>query len=74
MAWTSSAESGKVALYGIYFATDSAEIQAESSETLGEIAVDLGVSAERVRQLQNAAIKRLKTPALRRRLDDSTVL
>jgi outer membrane protein OmpA-like peptidoglycan-associated protein len=35
---TSLAESGKVALYGIYFATDSAEIQAESSETLGEIA------------------------------------
>lgn len=35
---TSLNQSGKVALYGIYFATDSAEIQAESSETLGEIA------------------------------------
>lgn len=31
-------ESGRVALYGIYFATDSAEIQAQSGETLGEIA------------------------------------
>lgn len=31
-------QSGRVALYGIYFATDSAEIQAESSETLREIA------------------------------------
>lgn len=35
---TSLLQSGKVALYGIYFATDSAEIQAESSETLREIA------------------------------------
>lgn len=31
-------------------------------ETLGDIAVDLGVSAERVRQLQNAAIERLRKP------------
>lgn len=35
---TSLLQSGKVALYGIYFATGSSEIQAESSETLREIA------------------------------------
>lgn len=37
-------------------------------ETLGDIAVDLGVTAERVRQLQNAALERLKRPAKLRRL------
>ncbi len=31
-------------------------------ETLGDIADDLGISAERVRQLQNAAITRLRLP------------
>ena len=31
-------------------------------ETLGEIAVDLGITAERVRQLQNAALVRLQKP------------
>ena len=31
-------------------------------ETLGDIAVDLGITAERVRQLQNAALHRLKRP------------
>ncbi len=31
-------------------------------ETLGEIAVDLGITAERVRQLQNAALGRLQKP------------
>jgi len=35
---TSLFQSGKVALYGIYFTTDSAEIEAESGETLREIA------------------------------------
>lgn len=34
-------------------------------ETLGEIAVDLGITAERVRQLQNAALARLKKPGPR---------
>jgi len=32
-------------------------------ETLGEIAADLGITAERVRQLQNAAIVRLQKPS-----------
>ena len=32
-------------------------------ETLGQIAVDLGITAERVRQLQKAAIARLQKPA-----------
>lgn len=31
-------------------------------ETLGQIAVDLGITAERVRQLQNAALGRIKKP------------
>jgi outer membrane protein OmpA-like peptidoglycan-associated protein len=35
---SSIAESGKVALYGIYFATDSANIQNNSAPTLQEIA------------------------------------
>ena len=30
--------------------------------TLGEIATDMGITAERVRQLQNAAISRLQKP------------
>lgn len=37
-------------------------------ETLGDIAVDLGVTAERVRQLQNAALGRLKKPSSLRQL------
>lgn len=37
-------------------------------QTLGEIAVDLGITAERVRQLQNAAIGRIKRPAKLRQL------
>jgi RNA polymerase primary sigma factor len=37
-------------------------------QTLGEIAVDLGITAERVRQLQNAALGRIKRPAKLRRL------
>lgn len=37
-------------------------------ETLGEIAVDLGITAERVRQLQNAALGRIKKPSKLRRL------
>jgi RNA polymerase primary sigma factor len=37
-------------------------------QTLGEIAVDLGITAERVRQLQNAAIGRIKKPGKLRRL------
>lgn len=32
-------------------------------ETLGDIAVDLGITAERVRQLQGAALQRLQKPA-----------
>ena len=39
-------------------------------ETLGEIAADLGVSAERVRQLQNAALRRLQRPGPKARLVD----
>ncbi len=39
-------------------------------ETLGDIAVDLGISAERVRQLQNAALQRLRQPRARQRLAD----
>jgi RNA polymerase primary sigma factor len=37
-------------------------------QTLGEIAVDLGITAERVRQLQNAAIGRIKRPGKLRQL------
>ncbi|MBM3975060.1 MAG: sigma-70 family RNA polymerase sigma factor [Planctomycetes bacterium] len=37
-------------------------------QTLGEIAVEFGISAERVRQLQNAAISRIKRPAKLRHL------
>ncbi len=37
-------------------------------QTLGEIAVGLGITAERVRQLQNAAIGRIKRPAKMRQL------
>ncbi|MBL9076850.1 MAG: sigma-70 family RNA polymerase sigma factor [Planctomycetes bacterium] len=37
-------------------------------QTLGEIAVDLGITAERVRQLQNAAIGRIQKPPKLRRL------
>ncbi|GAB4145597.1 MAG: hypothetical protein Fur0037_13540 [Planctomycetota bacterium] len=37
-------------------------------ETLGDIALDLGITAERVRQLQNAAISRMKRPSKLQRL------
>ena len=37
-------------------------------ETLGEIATDLGITAERVRQLQKAALGRLQRPAKLQRL------
>jgi len=37
-------------------------------ETLGEIAQDMGITAERVRQLQNAALRRLKKPGQMQRL------
>ncbi len=37
-------------------------------ETLGQIAADLGITAERVRQLQNAAIGRIKRPSKLRQL------
>ena len=37
-------------------------------ETLGDIAQDLGVTAERVRQLQNAALTRLQRPTKMRKL------
>jgi RNA polymerase sigma factor (sigma-70 family) len=39
-------------------------------ETLAEIAGDLGISAERVRQLQNAAVARLRQPTSLARLAD----
>jgi DNA-directed RNA polymerase sigma subunit (sigma70/sigma32) len=45
------------------FGLDGAEPQ-----TLGEIASELGITAERVRQLQNAAIGRIKRPAKLRQL------
>lgn len=45
------------------FGLDGAEPQ-----TLGEIAVDLGITAERVRQLQNAALGRMKKPGKLRAL------
>jgi RNA polymerase nonessential primary-like sigma factor len=37
-------------------------LNGDAPETLGDIAGDLGISAERVRQLQNAAIMRLRMP------------
>jgi RNA polymerase primary sigma factor len=40
----------------------------DEPETLGEIADDLGITAERVRQLQNAALGRIKRPAKMNRL------
>lgn len=45
------------------FGLDGAEPQ-----TLGEIATELGITAERVRQLQNAALGRIKRPAKLRQL------
>jgi DNA-directed RNA polymerase sigma subunit (sigma70/sigma32) len=38
-------------------------LDGQEPQTLGEIAQDLGITAERVRQLQNAAIGRIKRPA-----------
>lgn len=43
-------------------------LDGEDPQTLGEIATDLGITAERVRQLQNAAIGRIKRPAKLRQL------
>jgi DNA-directed RNA polymerase sigma subunit (sigma70/sigma32) len=40
----------------------------DEPETLGDIADDLGITAERVRQLQNAALGRIKRPAKMNRL------
>ena len=40
-------------------------LDGKEPETLGEIASELGVTAERVRQLQNVAIERLQRPAKR---------
>lgn len=37
-------------------------LDGSAPETLGDIADDLGISAERVRQLQNAALTRLRVP------------
>ena len=45
-------------------------LDGSAPETLGEIAGDLGITAERVRQLQNAALERLKKPGLLKRLAD----
>ena len=41
-------------------------IERERSHTLAEVARELGVSLERVRQIQMRAIAKLDTPALRR--------
>lgn len=38
-------------------------LDGEEPQTLGEIATELGITAERVRQLQNAAIGRIKKPS-----------
>lgn len=43
-------------------------LDGDEPETLGDIARDLGVTAERVRQLQNAALGRIKRPGKMRRL------
>ncbi|MAD34402.1 MAG: hypothetical protein CMJ88_11710 [Planctomycetes bacterium] len=43
-------------------------LDGDEPETLGEIAQDLGITAERVRQLQNSALGRIKRPGKMRRL------
>ena len=43
-------------------------LDGDEPATLGEIAQDLGITAERVRQLQNAALGRIKRPSKLRRL------
>lgn len=43
-------------------------LDGQEPQTLGEIAADLGITAERVRQLQNAAIGRIKRPGKLRQL------
>jgi RNA polymerase nonessential primary-like sigma factor len=43
-------------------------LDGQEPRTLGEIAVDLGITAERVRQLQNAAIGRIQRPGKLRHL------
>ena len=41
----------------------------EREHTLSEVAKELGVSLERVRQIQVRAIGKLKTPTLRKAID-----
>ncbi len=43
-------------------------LDGDEPQTLGEIATGLGITAERVRQLQNAALGRIKKPAKLRQL------
>jgi RNA polymerase primary sigma factor len=43
-------------------------LDGDEPQTLGEIASELGITAERVRQLQNAALGRIKKPAKLHRL------
>ena len=43
-------------------------LDGDEPQTLGEIASELGITAERVRQLQNAALGRIKKPAKLQRL------
>jgi RNA polymerase primary sigma factor len=43
-------------------------LDGQEPQTLGEIAGELGITAERVRQLQNAALGRIKRPGKLRQL------
>ena len=43
-------------------------LDGKDPQTLGEIAQELGITAERVRQLQNAALGRMKKPGKLRQL------
>ena len=44
-------------------------LRGEREHTLADVARELGVSVERVRQIQVRALSKLDTPALRRELD-----
>jgi RNA polymerase primary sigma factor len=44
-------------------------ISREREHTLSEVAKELGVSLERVRQIQVRAINKMKTPGLRKAID-----